>query len=523
MSDDDDLRDLDLRAWDAPPAPKGLADTVIARVLGADEAIAVTIRGRRRSRAIAVAACAGTVAAGIAVWLGARSMHVTADDFVVAMQPERLDIGGATVDVEAGTMIRAHRAGDELHVVQSGAATWHVPANEHLVIDAGSSASIDASGASLRVETKMTTKNALVMSGAALSAAAVALVGATVYEGQAKMSDGPHVTVLAGDSDAARVHKNVVSLELALGNVQWMASGQRPDVTITAGESSVIHVRGSVGVELQAPCDLMAHLTHVSADGERSTSSVAGPVRLKPGKYEYDAFCYTGPSMTWHGTIDVVGSQEGDRLITANKSADIFGTDDVTTNIDGTVVAGTVLSMNGDPVAVDSDGSFSIDLEDTTDHSIVLRAQHPTRGNHFYVFQSALDGPATVKKPVSKKVVVISPKLACQEVPCAVDNYQGACCAKYGQPKKCDGKASMEAGIDATDQGDNKTALRHFAEAFGCKAEPRVRALAYMAACNSSNVDAARYFWRQMNIDEQNRYLVMCVRAGITRAQLDAM
>ncbi|HEY1811250.1 MAG TPA: hypothetical protein VGG74_02780 [Kofleriaceae bacterium] len=526
MTDDDsdDLRDLDLHAWDAPAAPKGLADTVIARVVGADEAIAVTIHKRRRSRAIVVAACAGTVAAGVAGWLGARSMHVTADEFVVATEPQQLDIGGATVDVEAGTVIRAHRAGGELHVVQAGVATWHVPADEHLVIDAGSSASIDATGASLRVETKMNTKNALVMSGAALSAAAVALVGATVYEGQARMSDGPHVTVLSSDSDAAsraQLKRELVRLELALDDVEWLSPSERPDVTIAAGESATIHVRGSVGVELKSPCDLMAHMTRVPG-GE--TTSVPGPVRLKAGKYTYEAYCYTGPSMTWRGTIDVVGSQEGEQLVKANKSSDILGTDEVTTNIDGTVVPGTVLSMNGEPIAVDSDDSFSIDLEDTTDHSIVLRAQHPTRGINFYVFQKGQGGAATVAKPAPKPRPLQSPPAPkCDKITCAAENYAGACCAKLGTPQpKCDAEALVQAGTEATSVGDYKTALLEFAKAYGCKPEDHTRSLAYMAACNSQNVGAARYFWRKMSVEDQNRYLVMCARQGITRAALDA-
>jgi hypothetical protein len=533
MTDDDDaLRDLDLHAWAAPSAPKGLADTVIARTVGADEAIAVTMHNRRRSRAIVAAACAGTVAAGIAAWLGVRAMRVTHDDIIVAMEPRRLEVGGATVDVEAGTTIRAYRAGDELHVVQSGAATWHVPADEHLVIDAGSSASIDATGASLRVETKMNTQNALVLSGVALAAAAVALVGATVYEGHAKVSDGPHVTVVGpNDSYKAAVKQLVVLQQLqhdidkqraALddNSIRWMPFDQRADLTIAAGESPVIHAQGAVGVDFHWPCVAEVWLTHLAADGSRSTHVVAASLQLEPGTYEYEGSCQY-PGLSLRGTIEVVGLHEGNQLVSADTVLDSFTPEHGISSLNGTAERGGVtLSLGDDPIAVDRDGGFSIDFADTHNRSIALRVQGPS-SVEYYVYQSAGGGAATVKKP-AKPTVVMSVKLACKQVACAVDNYQGACCAKFGKPKpKCDTDASINAGTVASSTGDYRGALRNFAEAFGCKADLHTRALAYMAACNAHDLDSAQYFWRQMSGDEQNRYLIMCVRSGISRDALD--
>ncbi|HEY1553087.1 MAG TPA: hypothetical protein VGG28_34890, partial [Kofleriaceae bacterium] len=250
--DDDDLHDLDLHAWQAPAPPKGLADAVIARATATGEAIAVAKRGqRRRTLATAAFACGGSVAAALAVWLAMRPAPVHEVDMtVIAAVPQHVALGDTTVDLAPGAAIQTERRGDELHVVQSGTATWHVGAKDNVEIDAGKAGSIKATGASLRVESKMNTQNALLVGGGLLSAGAIALVTATVYEGhvekvtddKVEMVSRGDVVLVADKLDKAigDVRRGKIEFELALKALEPLAVKGRADIAFEPGVSPTI-------------------------------------------------------------------------------------------------------------------------------------------------------------------------------------------------------------------------------------------------------------------------------------------
>ena len=83
---------------------------------------------------------------------------------------------------------------------------WRVDGDDTLVIDAGAAvASVEASGASLRVEVQMNLSDARVIGASAVTAAAVALVTVMVYEGHAKVtSAGQTVNVESGGAVEVR-------------------------------------------------------------------------------------------------------------------------------------------------------------------------------------------------------------------------------------------------------------------------------------------------------------------------------
>jgi hypothetical protein len=233
--------------------------------------------------------------------------------------------------------------------------------------------------------------------------------------------------------------------------------------------------------------------------------------------------------MNLTGHLEVRNTDDADRLVVLHDASP--------KHISGTAVAGTKLTFENVPVPVNSDNNFDITLKADGPMAVVLRADN-TRGTQYYVVRSIIDEttvpssmpvqidvgpPPTPARAANAGAAAPKPAPKCTDVTCAAESYAGACCAKFGTPQpKCDAQALLEAGTEATSVGDYKTALLEFAKAYGCKPEDHTRGLAYMAACNSQNVGAARYFWRKMPEEDQNRYLVMCIRAGITRAALDA-
>ena len=265
MNDDlGDLNDLDLHAWAAAPPPRNLADAVIARVVATEEAIAVTARRRMRRYAVAGGALATALAAGVALWLGLRGPApepATGDDVVIAAVPRHVELGGIGADLDRGAAIRIHRGGDTLHVVQSGTARWDVPAAETLVIDAGSSASIEATGASLRVETQMNLSDIRIASSAALTAAAVALATVTVYEGHVKATSAgqtvvvqPHDTVAIELARAPKVIAQLDELEHEIAGLRPQPPSASCDAAadVAAGDAAVANGDHRKGMALYA-------------------------------------------------------------------------------------------------------------------------------------------------------------------------------------------------------------------------------------------------------------------------------
>jgi hypothetical protein len=204
MSNDDDmLEQFDLSAWEPPPPPGDLADGVIDRLGGTDVGIAVPVdehRVPRRAWIIGGAAVAALILA-LGVWSLIRATHHAAptSGAIVADRARSLSLDTVHADLDTGADVRWRRDGNVLRIEQrTGNVTWHVDSDETLVIDAGAaSASVEATGANLRVEVKMNATDARVLGGVALTAAAVAMVTVVVYEGHVKVGKSNQTVVVA--------------------------------------------------------------------------------------------------------------------------------------------------------------------------------------------------------------------------------------------------------------------------------------------------------------------------------------
>ncbi len=206
--DDDQLSAFDLSAWDVPPAAPGLVDAVIERArqpapvaaLDSSERIATPVRGKRRRWIAAPVAAVASVVVLVGLW-GVQRTPKNGQGEVTATIPRTLEIGPTTAALDAGGQVRWRRDNRKISVVQPrGAAMWNVAAADTLVIDAGAmGATVEASGASLRVEVKMNVSDARAVGISAATAIAVALVTVVVYQGTVRVRhDGQTVNVRPG-------------------------------------------------------------------------------------------------------------------------------------------------------------------------------------------------------------------------------------------------------------------------------------------------------------------------------------
>jgi hypothetical protein len=239
--DDEDL-DLSaqLSAWTAPPAPHNLADRVIARVTATDEAIAVVTQRRRTQRRWWLAGGLAAVLAGAAIALVTVPRHAApsgtsaGSGTAIATWPQQLAFPGAIANLDPGTDVSWQTSGTAIHVQQrSGAATWRVDKPE-LFLDVGAAvASIEASNATLRVETHMNLTDARLITTAAVTSAAVAFVTVAVYEGHVKLSGaGQTIVVAPGSTYEVRPGqppiKQIDEVDRALDEVQRTVAGTPP-------------------------------------------------------------------------------------------------------------------------------------------------------------------------------------------------------------------------------------------------------------------------------------------------------
>jgi len=205
MRDDDDEVGFDLSAWEAPPPPAELADAIIARVKAPLAANAVEAAPPRRSRWWIAGGLAAVIAGAVSIALLVRSDddgHAGGSGAVATARPSHLELGGTAIDLEADTDVWWVRDDRRVIAMQPrGTATWRVGANERVRIDAGATvASVEASGASLRVEVDMNLSDARLIGTSAGVAAAVALVTVIVYEGHVKVTGGDRTVEVAAGS-----------------------------------------------------------------------------------------------------------------------------------------------------------------------------------------------------------------------------------------------------------------------------------------------------------------------------------
>ena len=175
---DEDLRELDLSAWEVPPPSADLADRVIARMrepVGAAAVEPVVRASRKWWLGGAVAAVVAAAALALVVGRGGAG----GADFgaVIADRAREVSIGDTRGELDRGAMLVWRREGDVLVVAQAGGtATWRTGNGQRLRIEA-TEASIDATGASLRVEVPMNMSDGRLIGASALTAAEAVRAG----------------------------------------------------------------------------------------------------------------------------------------------------------------------------------------------------------------------------------------------------------------------------------------------------------------------------------------------------------
>jgi hypothetical protein len=196
---------IDLAAWQPPAPPAGLADKVIARlrepvaVAAIDAPVAAAAKPSRRARWIVglSVVAAGAAAIAAATLPGASHSADPDERDIIAVRPRHIAVGASgasSADLDTGAELHLARDGTRTTVHQRrGSVRWTVAAGEALVIDTGGPSpapTIEASGASLRVEVQMNLSDARLLGASAIMAATVALVTVVVYEGHVKATSG---------------------------------------------------------------------------------------------------------------------------------------------------------------------------------------------------------------------------------------------------------------------------------------------------------------------------------------------
>jgi tetratricopeptide (TPR) repeat protein len=481
MIDDEDTLPVDLAAWQPPAPPAGLADAVIGRMREPVAAGAVEAEGRTKRRwwiGAAALAAVGAVATVVIV-TGARH-EPQGHGELVATRAQHVDLGGASADVEAGTEIRWRRDGNGLHVDQPrGTAAWRLDGDEVMRIDAGATvASVEATGGSLRVEVIMNlndvrlTKISAVTS--AVTAAAVALVTVTVYEGRVKaIGGGQSVTIEPGAS-----------------------------VEIRPGEAVGAPVVGLADQLRRSIADADQLRTSLAAGAATEAELVAAKLELEKLRAQLQGV--TAPSAGCDEVSCVLGNYEGACCAPYQRDAMPLDKAVIDSAIRGAAPA-VASCFRGHPSA-SLLAHFDVTPAGTASHAAVEITDGPADkalvGCIARVVASVRFPKSRVTTKVSYPFVFASPARE-PAAPCDADTL------------KLKADADHSAGLYAQ-------ALLNYEKAMACKPGLDLHAQAGMEACKSKNVDKARRYFQSVSPSRQTGLKQICLREGIELTVADA-
>jgi len=541
--------DLDFEAWEAPPPPDGLADAVVARMGGTAVGLAMPdAQGdvpRRRRWVIAASAAAVLVAAG-GIWAIVRHREPAPaqNGAVIADRAQHLELGGASVDLDRGAEIHWHRTGDGLDVDQrAGTAVWRVSGDERIVIGA-TVASIEAAGASLRVEVPMipiSKTDARVVGASALTAAAVAMVTVVVYEGRVKVSSsGQTVVVQPGTTYTVRTPEPAPVVGVAaprvpvdqptivvLGLEGWNGDavphdlvealraraklGTGPFVLAAASEKELVDEKLLHDCANEAPACMAAIGSDLGA-----TAVMYGSIASQRAGYVVTIKLLDVAQKQVVRTITELipsGESQGaalggwaNRIYEKFIGDAILYDDAVSATVTGSPNPATIERM-----LAPHEGELAACLgKDVPGASVIF-----TLDADGHVSTDAVDGD-TPDGATAKCILDVLDTLSFPK------SGSGGKYAHYVHPVSCDVDALVAEGNSRMGTGDHVGALAKYEEAIACKPEERLYDLAFMAACNSANATKAAQHWSKMHSGAQTRLLQICIRNGITREQLDA-
>jgi hypothetical protein len=567
MDEESQIPGLD--AWAAPSLPADFADRVIARVAQVDQVIGVELgrRSKRRWMFGTGLAAVLAIAAAIAVWLMPSGSSDSEGGNVVATQSVHLPFG----DLDRGAAVVWHRSGDEIHVVQTaGAATWHVGANQHLILEAGAAvASISATNSTLRVEAKMNLSDVKVIGTTAIAAAAAALVTVVVYEGHANV-DGGGKTVVVNPGNSVTIEMTDRALAEVVSTVAHdeppvhrITTDKPAEVTVIAGDSVTIHdPTGWVSVAVEPNCPDDHFERRFPLDVNVAQDANGNPL-LSARTYPYSVRCKTGDPKLGEVTVVADDGAKYGRIVVRP------GPWDFDMDVNGTfAITGSRITLDGQPLPITPSpegGVFNrphvrlpvpgvlavlVDTPKDGKHVLVRRAPKPEKFDFEGVKQLNADmihqtmetaKPRFVRCAIHSKVnlaFTILPAGTVDRVTATSSDKAGATCAKGVMtgmkfPKAQKGIATtfaldppctpdlIEQGTQEEGRGDHAAALATFEQAYSCKPDSHTLALTFMTACNKADVQAARTYWKKMPTETRTHFLMICLHNHITQEMLD--
>jgi hypothetical protein len=498
MSNDDDmLADYDLSAWEAPPPPPDLADAVINRLGGTDVGFSVPIDDHREPRRawIIGGVAVAVIVLGLGVWslIRATQPAAPATGGVFAAQARTLSLDTVHADLDAGADVRWKREGDVLRVEQrAGRVAWRVAKDEKLVIDAGAaSASVEATGANLRVEVEMNATDARVIGATALTAAAVAIVTVVVYEGHVKVgASGQTVVVNPGttytvNADRAADETPVVGMapvtgkKVAILGLEAINSKGNDPVIVEVMNTSmraIAAVEGPYGLAPGADKELVDEKLLMNCASEAAPCMAAiganlGADMLVFGRIEHkrDGFDITLK------LLDVAKKQlvRSGNWVMPNAEAQAEGLDKWSRIVYLGVVGAATTVCDAD--ALKDEGVNLVSLGQHASALAKFEASLRCKPSGYVVqlaFMEACAASNSVKaKQYYKQLtpaqqqkyammcirtrtafqddVADTDASGCDEVSCVLTNYEGDCCKKFRQPVKADSltRADISEGI----------------------------------------------------------------------------
>ncbi len=514
---DDELREFDLSAWEAPPPPVDLADSVIARARGGAPALEVAEPARMASRGrqrliggLAVVALA--VAAMLLIWLGPSreppqiAKTVAADGSSSGNDARKLVLPGAVATLDPGAAITWHRSGDDLVVSQrAGNATWQVDGSHRLRLDTGAAgASVEATGASLRVEVPMNLMDKRVLAGSAVSAAVVAFATVTVYEGHVKTTT-PTRTVIVKPG-----------VEVAL-------TDDVPTVVLKSSDGVTTSVAGFG----DSPGSYVEVLTNALAPNTHDLEDCATRFHAPP-KALFDVAID-------HGGVAAITPKDGADAELGSCIANVITGVAQRNHIHDVVVqfgwdASSQWSVSGPVDPVQAPRTVACDAKALADQGRQKLATNDNVGGLKALAESldCMDDASLYptaymaacasgdEKEAKRYFNLFTSTRQTQLLPICLRNGidPRATAVKESAPA-CDAKAladkaRQELGINAHAQ-----ALADFEKSLGCKDDPGVYPSAYMAACGAENSARAKHWFSKLPAARQASLRQICMRGGI--------
>ncbi len=510
MTEDDELREFDLSAWEAPPPPVDFADSVIARAREGTPALEVDPEppsSRARRRLIGAAAVAALAVAAVAmIWFAPAASRepkaMAGEGSSSGSDARRLELPGAIATLDPGADITWHRSGDDLVVTQrAGNATWQVDGSHRLVLDTGAvGASIEATGASLRVEVPMNAMDKRVLGGSAITAAIVSIATVTVYEGHVKTTT-PTQTVIVkpGEKVAVTDDRPTVTVEPGHGVTAPVAGmGETPgsNVEVVIPDSHDLescttrfHPRSKVLFGVAIDHSGVASITPKDgADLELGDCIAKVFTDVAQRNHMHDVAMQFGwdPSAQWSVSGPTTPTQAPKTVACDAKALADEGRQKLGTNDDVGALKALAQSL-----ACKDDPS----LYPSAYMAACAAADEKEAKRYFNMFTSTRQ---TQLVPICLRAG-IDPRAD------AVNGGAPACDAQALADK-----ARQELGDSADAQ-----ALVDFEKSLACRDDPSLYPTAYMAACGSKNPAKAKHWFSKLPAERKTSLVQICLRKGI--------